>query len=58
MLTQFDEHSPFSKLCPQLIIGKVVGAGHFPTLEVPEQINSMIERFIKVYVHEDWMRSC
>ena len=42
----------FSKLCPQLIIGKVVGAGHFPTLEVPEQVNGMIEQFIKVYIHK------
>jgi pimeloyl-ACP methyl ester carboxylesterase len=42
----------FSKLCPQLIIGKVVGAGHFPTLEVPEQVNSMVEQFIKVYIHK------
>lgn len=42
----------FSKLCPQLIIGKVVGAGHFPTLEVPEQINNMIARFVKMYVNK------
>ena len=40
----------FSKLCPQLMIGKTVGAGHFPTLEVPEQVNNMIERFVNVYM--------
>ncbi|STX40756.1 alpha/beta hydrolase [Legionella donaldsonii] len=40
----------FSKLCPQLIIGKVVGAGHFPTLEVPDQVNSMIAHFVKIYI--------
>ena len=40
----------FSSLCPQLVIGKIVGSGHFPTLEVPEQVNSMIEHFIKVYL--------
>lgn len=40
----------FSKLCPQLVIGKVVGSGHFPTLEVPEQVNSMIEDFLKMDV--------
>src|SRR5215469_14034698 len=38
----------FSSLCPQLVIGKTVGSGHFPTLEVPEQVNSMIEDFIRV----------
>jgi hypothetical protein len=27
-----------------------VGSGHFPTLEVPEQVNSMIEHFIKAYL--------
>jgi len=40
----------FSELCPQLVVGKVVGSGHFSTLEVPDQVNGMIERFIAVYV--------
>jgi pimeloyl-ACP methyl ester carboxylesterase len=40
--------SLFSKLCPQLVIGKTVGSGHFPTLEVPEQVNSMIDQFVKI----------
>lgn len=40
----------FSSLCPQLVIGKTVGSGHFPTLEVPEQVNSMIEDFIKAHL--------
>ena len=35
-------------LCPQLMTGQTVGAGHFQPLEVPEQINSMIERFLLV----------
>jgi pimeloyl-ACP methyl ester carboxylesterase len=39
----------FSSLCPQLVIGKTVGSGHFPTLEVPEQVNHMIENFIEAY---------
>jgi pimeloyl-ACP methyl ester carboxylesterase len=39
----------FSSLCPQLVIGKTVGSGHFPTLEVPEQVNSMIEGFLEAY---------
>jgi pimeloyl-ACP methyl ester carboxylesterase len=33
-------------LCPQVITGQTVGAGHFPQLEVPEQINAMIARFL------------
>jgi len=31
---------------PDLEVGITVGAGHFHQLEVPEQVNSMIERFV------------
>ena len=30
-------------ICPQLIVGRTVCSGHFPTIEVPDQINAMIE---------------
>lgn len=33
-------------LCPQLVNGQTVGAGHFNQLEVPEQVNAMIDRFL------------
>lgn len=36
----------FRKLCATLVTGQTVGAGHFHQLEVPEQINAMIERFL------------
>ena len=36
------------ELCPQLMHGQTVGAGHFNQLEVPEQVNAMIERFFAV----------
>lgn len=36
------------KLCPQVTIGQTVGAGHFHQLEVPEQLNAMIDRFLEV----------
>jgi len=35
-----------------LIRGKIVGAGHFFPLEVPEQVNAMIDRFISLYVEK------
>jgi pimeloyl-ACP methyl ester carboxylesterase len=38
----------FGELCPQLVIGKTVGSGHFLELEVPEQVNAMIERFLAI----------
>ena len=33
---------------PDLQVGITVGAGHFHQLEVPEQVNAMIERFLAV----------
>jgi pimeloyl-ACP methyl ester carboxylesterase len=37
-------------LNPDLHVGVTVGAGHFHQLEVPDQVNAMIERFITVAV--------
>lgn len=36
------------ELCPQLVTGQVVASGHFMTLEVPAQVNAMLERFLAV----------
>jgi len=36
------------ELCPRLSLGQTVGAGHFHQLEVPDQVNAMIERFLAV----------
>jgi hypothetical protein len=38
----------FKELCPTLVTGQTVGAGHFIQLLVPEQVNSMIERFLEL----------
>lgn len=40
----------FQELCPQLMIGRTVGAGHFNQLEVPDQVNAMIKRFLDIGV--------
>ena len=42
----FSDLGLFAQICPQLRTGKTVGSGHFPTLEVPEQVNGMIHRFV------------
>jgi pimeloyl-ACP methyl ester carboxylesterase len=34
-------------LCPSLVNGQTVGAGHFNQLLVPDQVNAMIERFMR-----------
>ena len=33
---------------PDLKIGVTVGAGHFHQLEVPDQVNAMIDRFLEL----------
>jgi pimeloyl-ACP methyl ester carboxylesterase len=40
----------FRELCPQLVTGQTVGSGHFHHLEVPEQVNAMIDRFLAIAV--------
>jgi len=35
-------------LCPHVVIGQTVGAGHFHQLEVPDQLNAMIDRFLRI----------
>jgi pimeloyl-ACP methyl ester carboxylesterase len=34
------------ELVPGLAYGQTVGSGHFCQLEVPDQVNAMIERFL------------
>jgi pimeloyl-ACP methyl ester carboxylesterase len=41
------------ELCPQLVVGHAVGAGHFAQLEVPDQVNAMIERFLAITLFEN-----
>lgn len=36
------------ELAPQMLFGQTVGSGHFCQLEVPDQINAMIERFLTI----------
>jgi hypothetical protein len=36
------------ELCPQLVIAKTLLAGHFNTIEVADQVNAMIDRFLAV----------
>jgi pimeloyl-ACP methyl ester carboxylesterase len=43
----FDE-GKVRQLCPQVVVGRTVGAGHFHQLEVADQVNAMIERFLTV----------
>ena len=44
----FTDVDRFRELCPQLVTGQTVGSGHYHQLEVPEQVNAMIDRFLAV----------
>jgi pimeloyl-ACP methyl ester carboxylesterase len=45
-----DSAAEFRAACSTITVGQTVGAGHFNQLEVPEQVNVMIERFLAVNV--------
>ena len=40
------------ELNPRLVIGRTVGSGHFSPLEVPDQINALLERFLSIGVDD------
>ena len=40
--------SRFRELCPQLLTAQVAGSGHFLQLEVPQQVNATIDRFLDI----------
>jgi pimeloyl-ACP methyl ester carboxylesterase len=44
------EITPLRELIPQMAYGQTVGSGHFCQLEVPDQVNAMIDRFLAVAV--------
>ena len=47
-----NEHKPradvtrLRQLCSTLMLGQTVGTGHFLQLEVPDQVNAMLDRFL------------
>ena len=42
--------SRFHEMFPDILYGKTVGSGHFCQLEVPEQVDAMIDRFLAIAV--------
>jgi hypothetical protein len=42
----------FLALMPDLMTGKTVGSGHFAPIEVPEQVNPMLARFVRLAAGE------
>jgi pimeloyl-ACP methyl ester carboxylesterase len=44
----FADVARLRELCPRLVTAQTVGSGHYHQLEVPEQVNAMIDRFLSV----------
>jgi pimeloyl-ACP methyl ester carboxylesterase len=44
----YTDASPLISDCAQLFTCATVGAGHFIQLEVPDQVNAMLERFLEI----------
>jgi pimeloyl-ACP methyl ester carboxylesterase len=40
------EMARFEAVAPHMIYGKTVGSGHFCQLEIPNQVNTMVDRFL------------
>ena len=40
------DRARFSAACPKLVLSQTAGAGHFHQLEVPDQVNAMLGRFL------------
>jgi pimeloyl-ACP methyl ester carboxylesterase len=50
--TTYTDMPRLRELCPQLVTGQLVGCGHYFPVEVPEQLNAMVARFIQTSVAE------
>lgn len=46
------DFSRIMEIQPGLILGRTIGSGHFSPLEVPEQVNAMLDRFLAVGLDE------
>jgi pimeloyl-ACP methyl ester carboxylesterase len=46
VITAGEPEAGLAERIPDLTLGRTVGAGHFVQLEVPDQVNGMIERFL------------
>lgn len=44
----FCREDDLRKYCPHVVAGKVAGAGHWASIETPDQVNSMIKRFLEI----------
>jgi pimeloyl-ACP methyl ester carboxylesterase len=48
MVTMARDLGRLKDICPQMVFGQTLLAGHFNTIEVADQVNAMLERFLAV----------
>ncbi|MEX0826169.1 MAG: alpha/beta hydrolase [Acidimicrobiia bacterium] len=44
----FADVGRFRDLCPQLVTAQTMGSGHYHHLEVPRQVNALLDRFLEI----------
>jgi pimeloyl-ACP methyl ester carboxylesterase len=48
MVTMARDLARLKEICPQMVFGQTLLAGHFNTIEVADQVNAMLDRFLAV----------
>jgi len=48
MVTMARDLDRLKEICPQMVFGQTLLAGHFNTIEVADQVNAMLDRFLAV----------
>lgn len=48
MVTMARDLDRLKQICPQMVFGQTLLAGHFNTIEVADQVNAMLDRFLAV----------
>lgn len=49
-LSFLNDAEKLQEIIPHLMMGQTIGSGHYHTLEVPDQVNAMIDRFVSLVV--------
>ncbi|MFI9643854.1 alpha/beta fold hydrolase [Micromonospora sp. NPDC051925] len=44
----FADYARLAQLAPEAVIGQTVGSGHFVQLEVPAQVDAMLDRYLEI----------
>ena len=47
-LSPINTQAQFAEHCPHILVAQTLGAGHFNQLEVPGQVNAMIDDFLRL----------